>query len=97
MSLLELYVQLDVFEKVLGDDVLDQVDSLFDGYDSILYVLFSQLLIVVDYVLLSVLFECQQSFLGLFCQCCDVVVVLMNDGQCFFCVVYVYLQVELLV
>ena len=31
MSLPELHAQLDAFEKALGDDALDQADSLLDG------------------------------------------------------------------
>ncbi|NQF23565.1 hypothetical protein HP389_00280, partial [Escherichia coli] len=48
MSLQELHAQLDAFEKALGDDALDQADSLLDGHDSTLHALLSQPLTAAD-------------------------------------------------
>ena len=92
MSLQELHAQLDAFERALGEESLDQADSLLD--DSTLHALLSQPLTAADHAPLSALFERQQSLLGLLRQRRDAVAALMNDGQRSLRAAHAYLQAE---
>ncbi|WP_414490405.1 hypothetical protein [Stenotrophomonas maltophilia] len=94
MSLHELHTQLDAFEKALGEDALDQADSLLDGHDSTLHALLSQPLTSDDHAPLSALFERQQNLLGLLRQRRDAVAALLNDGQRSLRAAHAYLQAE---
>jgi hypothetical protein len=77
----------------LGEDALDQADSLLDGHDSTLHALLSQPLTAAT-TPLSALFERQQNLLGLLRQRRDAVAALMNDGQRSLRAAHAYLQAE---
>ncbi|MCR1005624.1 MAG: hypothetical protein NQ082_12960 [Stenotrophomonas maltophilia] len=94
MSLHELHAPLDAFEKALGEESLDQADSLLDGHDSTLHALLSQPLAATDHAPLAALFDRQQNLLGLLRQRRDAVAALMNDGQRSLRAAHAYLQAE---
>ncbi len=94
MSLHELHAQLDAFEKALGEESLDQADSLLDGHDSALHALLSQPLTDADHAPLSALLERQQSLLGLLRQRRDAVSVQLHDGRRSLRAAHAYLQAE---